>query len=176
MKSIYLTIPAVCMLIFSCTSNQEETPSGEQNQASSEPALQPGGTLQVIYASVDSTFVIGGETFAVSVDQLDLTEQAYAAGDTLERPTYACIMEIFSGTGELLFEDSLTRDSWGYPGKIEAIDAYQITMPELIFKDNEIVASYRVYELNSMDAILGSVAFDIESHEARFYWEESFLE
>ncbi len=148
-------------------SNEVDTNSLEENKSNNSNTL---------YASIDSTFEINDKTFKVKVNQFDLSEDAYQKGDTLPRPTYVCTMEIYSNSGTILYQDSLLRDSWGYPGKIESISAYQISLPQLFYLNDEIIASYNIYEMNSMDAIIGSVAFNVQSMETRMFWEEVYLE
>lgn len=163
-------------ILFSCTEN------GSQNQSSGTPQVVTSERTtdtdytNTLYASVDSTFEIEQQNYRVHVDQFDLSEQAYAEGDTLPRPTYLCTMEIYSASGTVLFQDSLYRDSWGYPGKIESIQAYQLNFPQLYYLNDEIVAAYNIYEMNSMDAIIGSVAFNVKNHQSRMFWEEAYIE
>jgi hypothetical protein len=126
-----------------------------------------------IYAQADSTFNVAGKIFAVTVTQLDLTEMTVAKGDTLSRPTYACMVAIADSNKKNVFADSVLRDSWGYGGKIAPIDAYQISLPMLSSQANEIILSFNVYEEVDGDAITGHIAFDVNTLQSRYYWEEA---
>jgi hypothetical protein len=126
-----------------------------------------------MYGQVDSTFNIQGKTFTVQVKQFDLTDIAILSGDTITRPTFTCAVRIVDEHDKVIFADSILRDSWAYPGKMVSIDAYQIAFPQLKCEGNEIVLSFNVFEHFDGDAITGSIAFDIKTNEARYFWQES---
>ncbi|GHN02017.1 hypothetical protein WSM22_35060 [Cytophagales bacterium WSM2-2] len=165
MKKIAL-IFWVTASLFSCNSskNKDESTSDTVQTADQESSL---------YAEIDSTFTIDGQKFKVNVKQFDLTEQATAKGDTLSRPTYKCIVTIADSNKKMLLSDSVTRDSWGYPGKIVAIDAYQVTMPLLSASGSEIIFKFKVFELKDDDAIDGFISFDTKKLAPKYYWKES---
>lgn len=167
-----LLVLATTFLISGCV-DQNHATNTVTNNGNSAPVEKSNSTnSNTLYASIDSTFEVNDETFNVKINQFDLSEDAYQKGDTLPRPTYVCIMEIYSNSGTILYQDSLLRDSWGYPGKIESISAYQISLPQLFYLNDEIIAAYNIYEMNSMDAIIGSVAFNVQSMETRMFWKK----
>jgi hypothetical protein len=152
-------------------------PVKENTAATDSLSVDPETLKNSIYQRMDSVFQIDGKTFAVNVLQYDFTDIATGRGDTLGRPTYACVVKITDANKKVVFADSLLRDSWGYPGKIKPIEAYILIMPEVFsFKENEIVLPFTVYEDQSSDAILGSVAFNIQTLKSRYFWEERLLD
>lgn len=126
-----------------------------------------------LLAKVDSTISLDGSNYHLSLSQYDLTEIATAHGDTLQRPTYACTIDITDDGGTLLFSDSVLRDSWGYPGRIAPIEAYQINFPNLHYHENEIILIFKIYELSDGDSIDGIITFNVVTKESRYHWKES---
>jgi len=156
-------------VLISCNSKKDD-------KSSSMDSLSVSQLETSLYAQVDSTFKINGKEFRINVKQFDLTETAIAKGDTMSRPTYQCIVNIFDSNKKIVLTDSLTRESWGYPGKIVSIDAYQIAMPMLTASGNEIILQFKVFEMKDDDTIDGFIAFDVNKLTARYYWQESTLE
>ena len=126
-----------------------------------------------MYGQLDSAFNIDGKIFKVMVKQFDLTDIAILSGDTITRPTFTCAVRIVDEANNVIFADSILRDSWAYPGKVVSIEAYQIAFPQLRFEDNEIVLSFNIFEHFDGDAIKGLIAFDIRTHAARYFWQKS---
>jgi hypothetical protein len=129
-----------------------------------------------LYAQTDSAFQINGQSIRVNVKQFDLTETATHDGDTLSRPTYSCIVRITDENKKELFKDSLLRDSWGYKGKIVPIDYYTLAFPLINRINNEIIFSFHIAEQADGDAIEGSVAFDVTTSRARYFFREATSE
>jgi hypothetical protein len=126
-----------------------------------------------MYGQLDSAFNIDGKIYNVEVKQFDLTDIAILSGDTITRPTFTCAVRIVDETNKVIFADSILRDSWAYPGKVVSIEAYQIAFPQLRFEGSEIVLSFNIFEHFDGDAIKGLIAFDIRTHAARYFWQES---
>ena len=179
MKKSMLTVPFFISggLLLSCNGTTDSIEDKPNNSAStSTETNSESDNISYVYASVDTLMEVNQTTYHVHVDQLDLTDQATQDGDLRPGRTYVCVMEIELPGGEVLYSDTLYRDSWGYKGKIESIDAYQMALPQISSHENEIIASYYIFEYNSLDAISGNVAFDTNSKKVRLFWEESYIE
>lgn len=179
-KNHALTVAVFCSIIIGCEDkdNNLNLQSDLNDQYLDESTLKVNNSdiQKNLYASIDSTFSIENESYRVLVSQYDMSEDAYRKGDTLPRPTYVCYMEIFSSSGTILLQDSLYRNSWDYAGKIESIYAYQIELPQLHYENDEIIAEFSVYEMTSMDAITGSLAYNVKENKSRKFWIETKID
>lgn len=164
---------AMLLVAAACSPASKET--ADTNARQSETHMAAPAPFNV-YAEVDSVFNINGKLFHLNVKQLDLTEMAAAEGDTLSRPTYACLVQLENDKKEVLFQDSLLRDSWGYPGKISSINAYQLAMPMIELHDQNVVLSFVIADPDNEEAIKGFIEFDTHNKKSRYYWEEFYGE
>jgi hypothetical protein len=177
MKKVVIFLLGVT-LITSCTRSSVNSDKIADNaeKLTDSVSSSPGSKQDFsLYGQTDSTFTMHDKVFHVNVKQFDLTEKAIHEGDTMSRPVYACAVRIVDMNKKVVYRDSLLRDSWGYPGKIVPIDAYQIALPQLRAEGNEIILSFHIYEEYDGDAIDGFIAFDISAHTDRYYWQEAAL-
>lgn len=175
-----LIFGVVSSITFGC-SQKETTKANTDNSKSNETTISGEDVagvdgLTFVYASIDSVVTIDNKTYSIHVDQVDYTNLSYIKNDTLPRPTYGCHFTIRDEASKIICQDSVFRDSWGYPGKISSIDAYQIALPEIIAQDKEIQLRFKVYDYATLDAILGVFAIRPVNKEIRLFWEESSIE
>jgi hypothetical protein len=161
-KSIYVLFSAVAILSCAKSTTNSETASSDSSVVSDAEEMSS------LYAQVDSVFQINGKSFRANVKQYDLTELVSAQGDTLSRPTYACVVSIFDEKQRELFRDSLSRESWGYEGKIAPIDAYTLAFPRISSQGNEIIFAFLLSEETDGDAMEGGVAFEVIAKKSRY--------
>ena len=178
MKTIKISLFSLSVILFlqSCNnSTQPNDPLLVPDSLKTDSTIATTQQNPNLYAEVDSLFLMNGRKFTVNVKQYDLTELALNKGDTLTRPTFVCALRIFDTNKKLVFKDSLDVTSWGYPGKIKKIEAYQIAFPMLSNSADEIIASFNVFETVSEDVIAGKIGFNVNSNKTRYFWEEATL-
>jgi hypothetical protein len=171
---------AGAIAILSCTqssvSSENSTSSDSLEVTSSDDYLEADFD-PTLYGEMDSTFTIGDKVFKVNVKHFDRSELATSKGDTLSRPTYTCTVKIVDASGKTVLSDSVLRDSFGYEGKIQSIDSYEMYLPDqLFYRNNEIIIPFLVSGQDD-DVIEGCMAFDIRMLTSRYYWQEpTFIE
>ncbi len=164
----YAMLLSCCLLLLGACSKISHNRDKEIFSGSSDSKLKNS-----LYAKTDSMFLIDDIKYRVVAELYDLTDAMRISGDTLDRPTFACVVKIVNDKSKVIFSDSVLRDSWGYEGKIKAIDAYELTLPIFRYEANEIVMEFKLSERYDGDVVDGVIAFGLQSNTPRYYWKES---
>jgi hypothetical protein len=165
---LIILILTACFALLSCSKSTGKQATEYSNSESSGSSGRPSS----LYAQVDTLFRVERKAYKISIKQYDVTEIVASHGDSTFAPAYSFVINITDGN-KILLRDSLDRNSWGFPGKFNSIDHYEMGMPSFELDGEELITKFLISDRESGYAINGKVGYSINAHTARYFWNEA---
>jgi hypothetical protein len=170
---LFKSIAVISFTLGACSSCLKSTRNTAMDSLKTKTNERPSITSNSLYAQLDTLFNVNGKRYKISIQQYDVTEVVASKGDSTFAPAYSFVINITNSDKKILLQDSLDRNSWGFPGKFNSIDHYEMAMPSFEFDRNELITTFLISDRESGYAITGKVSYNIKTQTARYFWNEA---